>query len=194
MILGSHIIISAYGFWLPNDPRGSWSDFVAAWDLYRFGGKATKVQTTRSVASRPHDRRFAADLKHQLKYPPVVFNGEQARAIARGFAAACTKSGITVYGCAVLPDHAHLMVGRHKFEAEQVVNLMKGEATKSLRREGLDPFPEGVKHSPWSESLWKVFLDSEEDIVRSVRYVRNNPPKEGKKEQRWNFVTPYPGA
>jgi hypothetical protein len=28
MILGYHVIFGAYGFWLPNDPRGSWSDFV----------------------------------------------------------------------------------------------------------------------------------------------------------------------
>ena len=31
-VLVAHVIITAYGFWLPNDPRGSWSDFVGAWD------------------------------------------------------------------------------------------------------------------------------------------------------------------
>lgn len=35
MIVGHHIIIGMYGFWLPNDPRGRWSDFVRSWDLYR---------------------------------------------------------------------------------------------------------------------------------------------------------------
>ncbi len=37
MIVGYHIIFGMYGFWLPNDPRGSWSDFVGSWELYRFG-------------------------------------------------------------------------------------------------------------------------------------------------------------
>ena len=37
MIHGYHAIFGAYGFWLPNDPRGSWSDFVGAWELFRFG-------------------------------------------------------------------------------------------------------------------------------------------------------------
>src|SRR4051812_39201122 len=32
MIVGYHVIFSAYGFWLPNDPRGSWSDFVGSWE------------------------------------------------------------------------------------------------------------------------------------------------------------------
>ena len=31
MILGFHVVFGAYGFWLPNDPRGSWSDFVGSW-------------------------------------------------------------------------------------------------------------------------------------------------------------------
>ena len=35
MIIAYHVIFGMYGFWLPNDPRGSWSDFVAAWELFR---------------------------------------------------------------------------------------------------------------------------------------------------------------
>lgn len=54
MILASHVIFGTYGFWLPNDPRGSWSDFVGSWELARFG-RATKVTTRRSLAREPHD-------------------------------------------------------------------------------------------------------------------------------------------
>jgi hypothetical protein len=49
-MLAFHGIITAYGFWLPNDPRGSWSTWVGAWELFQAGGPATKVATTRSVA------------------------------------------------------------------------------------------------------------------------------------------------
>jgi len=27
MVLAYRAILSMYGFWLPNDPRGSWSEF-----------------------------------------------------------------------------------------------------------------------------------------------------------------------
>ena len=27
-VVAYHVIITNYGFWLPNDPRGSWSDLV----------------------------------------------------------------------------------------------------------------------------------------------------------------------
>jgi hypothetical protein len=50
VILASHVIVSAYGFWLPNEERGSWSDFVRKYELWRDFGPATKVDTTRSVA------------------------------------------------------------------------------------------------------------------------------------------------
>ncbi len=65
-----HCIFGMYGFWLPNDPRGSWSDYVAAWELYRYGS-ATKTESRRSVAAATHDcqRRFAA--KEALKFPAV---------------------------------------------------------------------------------------------------------------------------
>ena len=93
MVIGYHVIFSAYVFWLPNDPRGSWSDFVGAWDLFLAGGKATKTEETRSVAGRSHDwqRRLAA--KEVLARPAVKFNGRQARAIGNGFAEYVAKSG-----------------------------------------------------------------------------------------------------
>src|SRR5687767_14640948 len=61
MILAFHSIFSMYGLWMPNDPRGSGTDYVAVWELFRYG-PATKVRTRHSVAAKPHDRaqRFAA--------------------------------------------------------------------------------------------------------------------------------------
>jgi hypothetical protein len=40
MVLASHVIITAYGFWLPNEERGSWSDFVRSWELFKNFGPA----------------------------------------------------------------------------------------------------------------------------------------------------------
>ena len=51
MVLGCHVIFSAYEFWLPNDPRGSWSDFVSGWKLLSFGSD-TKIDTHLSFARK----------------------------------------------------------------------------------------------------------------------------------------------
>src|SRR2546423_10304608 len=100
MVVGYHVIFSAYGFWLPNDPRGSWSDFVGSWELFRYG-PATKTTSRRSVAHKPHDRALRLAAKQALKYPPVNFNGVQARAAAIGFAAFAAKSKLNIWACAI---------------------------------------------------------------------------------------------
>src|ERR1700676_5716958 len=104
MVLGYHAIVGAYGFWLPNDPRGSWSDFVGSWELFRYG-PATKTAETRSLAYDEHDQAKRLAAKHALKYPPVQFTGLQAREIGQGFANYVASSGLVVWACAILPDH-----------------------------------------------------------------------------------------
>ncbi len=193
MVLGSHVIITAYGFWLPNDPRGSWSDFVRSWELLRFG-PATKVSTHRSVAHVPHDRERRLAAKRALRFRPVRFNGRQALCIANAFAKQVRKSGFIVVACAILPDHVHLVVLRHTYRVEQVTNLLKGAATRALRECGMHPMRDQVRvgeelPSPWATGLWKVFLFSDADVRRAVKYVEDNPQKEGKKRQNWKFVT-----
>jgi REP element-mobilizing transposase RayT len=195
MILGSHVIFGAYGFWLPNDPRGSWSDFVGSWELFRFGS-ATKVDTRTSVAAQPHDRVARQTAKECLRFPPAHFNGLQARAVGRGFGKCARRGSLRIWACSILPDHVHLVIGRHTCEVEQIVNLLKGAATAELLAEGLHPFGDrktqsGAVPKCWARGQWKVFLDDPADIERAVRYVEENPVKEGKPRQRWSFVTLY---
>src|SRR4029453_189774 len=102
-MLASHVIFGAFGFWLPNDPRGSWTDFVGAWELFRYGGPATKVSDYRSYAHDPHHRRFRQEMERRLKYRPVVLTGEQALSVAKGFANVARSSGYHIYACCVLP-------------------------------------------------------------------------------------------
>src|SRR5205814_7127939 len=111
-MIAFHLIISAYGFWLPNDPRGSWSDFVASWELLKFG-PATKVTQRRSHAHEPHDANFRRAAKRALKYPAVRFNDAQRNAIAAGFGRACDDWKYACLACCIGHDHAHLVFRRH---------------------------------------------------------------------------------
>lgn len=198
MVLGYHVILGAYGFWLPNDPRGSWSDLVRSWELYQHG-PSTKVSTRRSVANKQHDHTKRLNAKKSLTYPPVQFTGIQARAIARGFANYVDRSGLIVRSCAVLPKHTHLVIARHRLPVEQIINQLKGAATRHIIREGLHPlikFASTDERPPamWSHGAWKVFLDTDAAMGRAIRYVEGNPEKEGKRRQNWPFVTAFPSA
>src|SRR5262245_40836741 len=130
MVHGYHVVWGAYGFWLPNDPRGSWSDYVASWELAKFGRATKSLDRRRVSASNWHAWRAAAT--SALKFPVVQFTGVQARAVRRGFANAVRKSGLTIWACSILPEHVHLVIARHTYRVEQICNLIKGEATKEL--------------------------------------------------------------
>ena len=188
-----HAIFSAYGFWLPNDPRGSWSTWVGAWELFRYGGKATKVETTHSVAARQHDRARRQEAKRHLKYAPVIFTGVQARAVGQGFSVAVQKAGYQILACAILPDHVHVVVATHRNKPTLVVGHLKREATLQLVAQHLHPFRHlhatgGSLLSCWAEKCWKVYLDTRDDVNRAIRYVEENPLKEGKPRQHWSCV------
>jgi REP element-mobilizing transposase RayT len=198
MVHGYHVVLTAYGFWLPNDPRGSWSDFVGKWELVRFG-QTTKGVARRSLLELTEDEHKARETARQsLAYPCVQFSGLQARGIGRGFAAACQRSGYTIWACAILPEHTHLVVARHRYKIEQVANLLKGEATRRLIEEHLHPLAQYAAAGErlprmWSEHQWQSYLDSEEGIVNAIRYVEDNPRKEGKPAQQWTFVMSFAG-
>src|SRR6266542_6134937 len=111
-VLAYHLILTTYGFWLPNDPRGSWSDYVRSWELF-LEGKATKTTETRSLAWEDHDvaRRLAA--KKALRYDPVSFSGAQPRCIGEGFKKAILESQYIVCALSILPKHVHAVIGAH---------------------------------------------------------------------------------
>src|SRR4051812_9033262 len=109
MVLAYHCILGFYGFWLPNDPRGSGSDYIASWELFRYGA-ATKTHSRRSVAHKPHDYQLRLAAKRALKHPPVEISGRQALAVAQGFWTASQEAGYRLHACAILPNHLHLVI------------------------------------------------------------------------------------
>lgn len=191
-MLASHVIFGVYGFWLPNDPRGSWSTFVGSWNLYRYG-PATKTSETRSVAGRPHNRSLRLAANSALQRPAVKFSDAQIRSVAAGFAAYASRSKHVVLSCAVLPDHVHLVLAPHRLSIKQLVIRLKGAATRQLTFDRLHPFGNSLGRPPkcFARRDWKVYLDTDEEVYRAIRYVEANPEKEGLPRQRWELVTEY---
>jgi len=195
MIHGYHVILGAYGFWLPNDPRGSWSDFVGRWELVRFGRSTKSLER---LALTPEDERERQEAKRHLKYPAVQFTGLQARSIGHAFAGACQRNDYTIWACSILPEHTHLVIARHRFKVEHIVNQLKGNATRELVQQHLHPlaqFSTPGQRPPkmWAERMWKVYLDTEEAIEDAIRYVEDNPVQEGRPSQKWSCVSPFRG-
>jgi len=188
MVKGFHIICTNYGFWLPNDQRGSGSDFVRSKALLKFG-KATKVTTRRSVASKSFDPKIREIARTSLQYPPIKWTGVQARCVAHAFADELATYGGTLYAFSIMPDHFHMVIGPHRYDIRRFVARLRGAATKRLRAEKLYP---GKIPSPWSRNPWIVYLWTDEEMLQRIKYVENNPFRAGLKPQHWSFIKPYP--
>jgi len=122
-VIAYHVVFSTYGFWLPNDARGSNSSEVRADNIKPFGEATLVTHTRKSVANKPHDRQLRLAAKKALVRPEVVLTGRQALSVATGFARQVEVSGLRIHACAILPQHMHVVIGRHHFEIEQVVRF-----------------------------------------------------------------------
>ena len=187
-ILAYHVVFCTYGFWLPNDPRGSWSERVFAVALQPFG-EATKVNTRHSRAHDQHDHQKRWEAKKHLMFPPVRLTGQQALVVSQAMADVVAEIQLAVYACCIMLDHVHFVMPPHERSKEAIVQYFKSAATKRLNERRLHPLEN--QRSPWSRSFWDVYLHTEEQILRAVQYINNNPIKEGYKPQNWRFVTPY---
>ena len=195
-MLAIHYVLGYYGFWLPNDPRGSGSTYVGSKNLLPYG-EATKVAGPKSVAKRPHDKQLRQTAKQSLALPPVRLTGTQARLVAHGFRDWLATETLPVHALAVMPDHAHLVLPPHaRLSADSVAPRLKASATKSLAAAGLHPFQDvptrdGSLHKLFGRGAWKVFLDDVEGVLDGIKYVEDNPSEIGYPKQVWSFVTPY---
>ncbi len=160
-------------------------------------GPATKVSHRRSVARQPFDPKIRRLAREALRYPVVEFDDAQIAAIGRGVTREIERyNAAAMYAFAQLPDHFHFVCGRCRYDIRRFEGRIKGAATRQLLEEGIHPLSEfrderGDVPTPWSAKPWVVYLFSDEDMVRSIDYVRQNLVRARMKPQEYSFVVPY---
>ena len=185
MVLAYHLIWMAYGWWLPNDPRGSMSTYIASDVLAELGALHHGRKKVQPLS--PEIRAFYDRAARLLKFPLLQFGARELDAIGREFGKCIRNNGYTCYACAVLRDHVHLIIRKHKHLAETMIEnfqVASREAVVAVGERKLD-------HPVWGGHGWKVYLDSTDDIWRTIPYVEENPLKLKMPKQIWEFVTPY---
>lgn len=187
IVIAHHLIFTAYGWWLPNDPRGSNSqtirnDVVA--DLGEIHHGRKRVQPA-SAEIREFYREADKRLRHEL----LTFSVSDISAIATAFGAVAKEQRYTCWACAIMPDHVHLLIRKHKHLAEEMIAAFQDHSRLRLRADGL----RATNHPVWGGPGWKVFLDHPDEVRRIVRYIQDNPAKIGQPRQEWKFVKSYDG-
>lgn len=186
LVIAYHLVWTAYGWWLPNDPRGSGSDTIRSDPLADLGdlhhGRKQVQPPGREV--RAFYDRAAKLLKH-----PLLTSDETERAIiGDAFGKVIRAESYTCYACAVMPDHVHILIRKHRHTAEEM-----GEYLMRISRDALIAAGRRTpEHPTWvASNPWSVFLDHPDEVRRTIGYVERNPVKIGLPAQQWPFVVPY---
>ncbi len=188
MVTAHHLIWTVYGYWLPNDPRGCHSkvvrnDVIAELGELHYGRK--RVQPTGRVVQGFRERATAV-----LQHPLLLLDAAARDQVAAAFEQVIAGERYTCYACAIMPDHVHILIRKHKHLAEQMMEKLKEASRSRLIASG----HRAIDHPTWTAGTgWKVFLETPDEIRRTIRYIERNPLPLGLPVQQWSFVRPYDG-
>ena len=121
-------------------------------------------------------------MQRVLKHPPVRLTGEQAHTAAMAFA----QTPYTLHALAIMSNLVHIVIGYTRRDIRRAIGHIKSEATRALRKRGWY-----ARRSPWTDHGWNVYLNTDDDVQRAIDYVCQNLLREGLRQQRWSFITPY---
>ena len=186
-MIAHHLVWTAYGCWLPNDPRGSnshtiASDAIAELGELHYGRK--NVQPAGWVI-----RAFYERAREVLSFPLLKFDADVRQEIGTAFGAVIEAERYTCYACAVMPDHVHLLIRKHKHTAEEMIDRLQHAGRERL----VETRHRNYGHPTWGGPGWKVFLDHPDEVRRTITYIEKNPLPYKFPVQQWPFVKEYDG-
>jgi len=151
MLIAHHLISTGYGWWLANDPRGSESleirvERLAALGPIHYGRKAVQPSSRelRKFHEQAHDL-----LQHQVR----EFDEGDVIVLGESIEKWLANNVYTCYACAMMPDHVHLLIRRHRDVAETMLEKFQ-EATRQAL---IDAERRAVTHPVWGGKGRKVF-------------------------------------
>ena len=170
IVIAHHLIFSAYGWWLPNDPRGSSSYKIRNHRLAELGALhhgRKKVQPAGWTIREFYREAASGYLKHAL----LTFSEHDVREIGDAFRDVIEEQTYTCWACVVMPDHVHLLIRKHKHKAEEMIENFQTHSRLRLRALG----SRKPNHPVWGGPGWKVFLDHRPRGVANDRVHRKEP-------------------
>jgi len=151
IIIAHHLVLTGYGHWVGTTSEAagrmtSATTRCATWAPIHKGRK-------RNQPSREELRAFYREVKSRLAFIPVWYDEAKRQAIADAFAQVAAEMRYTVWACAVLRNHAHLVVRRPS--RRWAGDVAPFRARRSTRRSQVRRIPD--EHPVWSGRPYKVF-------------------------------------
>jgi REP element-mobilizing transposase RayT len=161
------------------------SDGVRTEDLRPLGeghyGRKTDQPTPQEL------RAFRRDAQRRLSHPLVWFDQAARELIGRAFGTVIAEQRLTCYACAVMRNHAHLVIRKHRLKAEDMMLRLREASRRLLSERRIVP----AYHPVWSSDPYVAFKDTPQAVRAAIHYIRRNFVRHGIPPQSWDFVTPY---
>ena len=148
--LAYFITFRCYGTWLHGDARGS----TNRWH---------NTYSTEPLAPGP---RLEARERALLTTPPFALDTRRRAIVAAAVQSECRHYSWPLHALNVRTNHVHIVLAAPP-KPEQVLNMLKAAATRSLRDAGL--IDDGAR--PWSRHGSTVYLWDEAAIADASEYV-----------------------
>ena len=194
IIAAHHLILTLYGHWPPNDLRGSGSHkfyddkFAPLGPIHR-GRKPAHLQPSRAEL-----RAYHKEIAPILNFPVIWLDDATRQVVAGAFEQVVREERYTCWACAILRNHAHLVIRRHRDTYQVMCSKLMNAAAQALRAFA-PPQSHGVaaNHPVFSQRPYSAYCYSRDDISARIEYVNENPHKEGLPPQQYAFVKEYDG-
>lgn len=96
------------------------------------------------------------------------------------------RFGIVIFAFCFMPDHLHLVIASESgYSLVDWIRLFKGNATKIIRKHGF-------QGSIFQPSFYDHFIRKDEDLLKHIRYVLENPIRKQLGNSRRKY--PYIGS
>ena len=186
--VGTHLIWTTYGTWLPGDDRGHWSPLF---DMY--GHLLEKGHTLNLPDPVTRHRAMAA-----MKEAPKFLNLQETEVVADvigkiiggipvgRFVLRRPGSICRAYALAIEATHVHLLIGPLSDDLRPTVGRLKGVSSSLVL--GL---PHDVtRQRTWTADFWRVFLYDLEGLHAVYHYIIEHNLRAGRPAHPWAFTRP----
>jgi REP element-mobilizing transposase RayT len=174
MVAGYHLIWTIYGYWLPNDPRGSTSTEVRVEPIRELGDLHHGRKPVQPSSKEIH--AFHEVARDILKHPVLPLDDDEIALLGQVFGEVTAEHGYICYACAIMPDHVHMLIRRHRDRAEDVIARFQEASRAALIAAG----KRSATLPVWTAGPgWKTFVNTQRQFRNELTYIKGNPTKIG---------------
>ena len=186
-MIANHLVLTGYGGWLANDPRGSGSVEVRKPELRDLG----PVHLGRkAIQPSRHDlRAFHRAAEPRLEQDVSGFDAAVRDLIAAAAERVVRDRGYTCYASCNCANHTHMLNRVHRDDGTAMWHHVADATRAALHAAGLF----AADHPVWANRPYIVRKVTVPAVWHNVTYVEDNPGKEGLPRQAYEWVTPYDG-